>query len=224
MRTVVLKDHLIDKDECLALLDEYSKFIEKHTGIKCEWYVEGYDFSRVPTVPDSDGDLKPTREYRKSLETDVHNRYGDYGVDNIVMWVHEKNFVFKGVWGTNWSYNFYKYSFQLCRWDKDNPANSFGTLYHEQAHSFDAVCMKEIGFDVRNTLGVLDYDRDVVHGKSESWDYIRYQENTLALNLIAPYLTKAYQSRKDKHLKKIGLMEQLIKLLSTLVDLLSRRK
>ena len=60
MRAVIKLDNKIDKDEALALLDEYAEFIEKHTGIVCEWYVERHDFSYVPTTPDSDGDLKPT--------------------------------------------------------------------------------------------------------------------------------------------------------------------
>ena len=211
MRTLVLLDTKIDKDEALSLLDEFSEFFETHTGIECEWYVEGYDFSRVPTVPDSDGDLKPTREYRKAIETEVHKRYGDYGVDNIVMWVHEKNFVFKGVWGTNWSYNFYKYSLQLCRWDKDNPANTFGTLYHELMHSFDTLVRKEVGGDPLNTILDVDWDLSV-HGGGK-WDYIGRRtgkENSDALELAAPYLIDAFQTRKEKHFEPVKRVQKLL--------------
>lgn len=224
MRSVILLDTKIEKDEALALLDDFGEFFEQHTGIKCEWYVERRDFSSVPTVPDNDGDLKPTKEYRKALETDVHNRYGDYGTDNIVMWVHEDNFLYKGVWGTNWSYNFFKYSFQLCRWDKDNPANTFGTLYHELMHSFDAVIKHELGVDIHPLFG--NWDRSVVHGNSSEWDYIGRRtgrENTKALEMIAVNLKAAYALRKEKHLKHIGLMERIIKILSTIVALLSRK-
>ena len=224
MRTVVLLDTKIDKDEALALLDEYGDFIEKHTGIECEWYVERRDFSVVPTQPDNDGDLKPTTEYRKAIEDDVYKRYGDYGVDNIVMWVHQDNFLYRGIWGSNWSYNFYKYSMQLCRWDKKNPANSFGTLYHEQAHSFDRVILEETGVDINKILGTKSYDSEVVHGAGEKWDYIRYKENTVALMQIASFLKEAYTIRKEKHLQKIGLMKQVITLLSTLVSLLKKQK
>ena len=223
MRTVAIIDLKIDKDEALALLDDYSEFIEKHTGVVCEWYVERRDFSSVPTSPDNDGDLKPTYAYRQALARDVHDRYGDYGADNIVMWVHEDNFLFKGIWGVNYSYSHFKYCFQLCRWDKDNPANTFGTLYHEQAHSFDAVIEKETGVDIRPLLKVGDYDRDIVHGASDKWDYIRYQENTGALKKMAGALQKAYKVRKDKHNQRVTLMKTIVKLLSTVVSLLQKK-
>lgn len=221
MRTLVLKDHAIDKDECLALLDEFSEFFEQHTGIKPEWYVEGYDFSRVPTVPDSDGDLKPTAQYRKDIETEVHKRYGDYGVDNIIMLVHEKHFTFSGIWGSNWSYNFYKYSFQLCRWDKDNSANTFGTLYHELMHSFDTLVRKEVGGDPLNQILETDWDA-MVHGASP-YKYIGRRtgkENTDALELAAPYLIDAFQTRKEKHFEPVKRVQKL--LISLLQRILGR--
>ena len=218
MRAVVLLDTKIDKDEALALLDEFGDFFKEYTGIDCEWFVERRDFSQVPTVPDSDGDLKPTREYRKALETDVYKRYNTYGTDNIIMWVHEDNFLYKGVWGTNWSGNFYKYSFQLCRWDKDNPANTFGTLYHELMHSFDWVVLDEHNIDVNRMFG-YDWDAYAVHGAG-SFDYIRYKENTNALKQIAPFLKTAYTSRKDKHFAPAkAVMWQVI---HTLRDILKR--
>ena len=207
MRTVVLLDTKIDKDEALALLDEYSDFIKKHTDIDCTWWVERHDFSSVPTVPDEDGDLKPTREYRKELQSNVHNRYGDYGTDNILWWVHEDNFLFKGIWGTNWSYNFYPYSLHLCRWDKDNPANTFGTLYHEQMHSFDMVIRKELGIEINEEF--IDWDSRVVHGNGP-WDYIRYQENTKALEVIASRLKQAYDKRKETYLAPFKRVQKMI--------------
>ena len=219
MRSIVLKDHAIDKDEALALLDEYAEFLEKHTGIECDWYVEGYDFSRVPTEPDSDGDLKPTRDYLYDLEAEVHDRYGDYGVDNIIMWVHEKHFTFKGIWGSNFSYYFHKYSTQLCRWDKDNTYNTFGTLNHELAHSFDRVIKEETGVDVNDEFG-FDWDAIAVHGKGQ-WEYIgrkNGKENTESLELIAPYLKDAYQKRKEKHFAPVRVLQlSIIKLLKSIL-------
>lgn len=220
MRTVVKLDKLIDKDEALALLDEYGDFIEKYTGIKCEWYVERHDFSVVPTTPDSDGDLKPTYNYRQALAKDVHNRYGDYGTDNILVWVHEDNFLFKGVWGVNWSSSHYKYSLHLARWDKDNSANTFGTLYHEQMHSFDHVIKDEGLGDIEPEYGG-DWDGNVVHGKGD-YKYIRYQENTTALKEIADRLSRAYKRRKDKHLHKVALMEQIVVLLTRIINILKK--
>lgn len=236
MRSVVLLDTKIDKDEALALLDEYSEFIEKHTGVDCEWYVEGYDFSRVPTVPDPDGDLKPTQEYRKALNKEVHDRYGDYGTDNIVMWVHEKHFTFAGIWGQNWSYVYNKHSFQLCRWDKDNDVNTFNTLFHEQAHSWDRLILEELGIDIEPlaegqlNLKNFDYDRDFVHGKSSRFPYIgklgftRENKDTVSmLTFLAPYLRRAYAVRKERHMKELTMLGQIVKLLSTVVSLLQKK-
>ena len=219
MRTVVLLDLKIDKDEALALLDEYSKFIKKYTGIECTWWVERRDFSIVPTQPDSDGDLKPTREYRKALEKSVHDRYGDYGTDNIVMWVHEDNFLFKGVWGTNWSYSNYKYSLQLCRYDKSSKYNTFGTLYHELMHSFDRLVLEELDINIDE---LFEYDWDgMVHGEGK-WDYIGRKtgkENTDALKQIAPYIMGAYNERKEKHFEPVKvIMKRIISILQGILN------
>lgn len=198
MRNVIIKDTKINKDELLHLLDEYADFIEKHTGIVPEFYVEQRDFTQVPTVVDSDGDMKPTQAYIQMLCDDVRSRYGNDGTDNVVMLVHEDNFLYKGIWGQNWSFQHGTYSFQLCRWDKDNTANSFGTLNHEIMHSFDAVIKRETGKDI-NILFDGDWDGQVVHGKGK-WEYVRYQENTKALKKIAVPLKEAYNIRKERHL------------------------
>lgn len=217
MRTVVFLDTKIDKDEALALLDEYSEFITKHTGIEPVFWVERRDFSEVPTTPDSDGDLKPTYAYRQALAKDVFDRYGYYGTDNILMWVHEDNFLYKGVWGTNWSYNHYKYSFQLCRWDKDNTANTFGTLYHEQMHSFDRLVLEELGMDIINPMFGGAWDANVVHGASSNWRYIgrdNGRENAEALKKVGPYIKQAYAVRREKFYEPLKVVQwKLIELL-----------
>jgi len=224
MRSVILIDTKIDKDEALALLDDFSEFFEEHTGIKHEFWVERRDFSQVPTMVESDGDLKPTHAYRKALNADVHKRYKDYGTDNVIMWVHEDNFLYKGIWGQNWSGIYYKHSFQLCRWDKDNTANSFGTLYHELMHSFDWVVKSELGTDVNKLFG-YDWDAGAVHGDGK-WDYIGRKtgrENTKALKQISPYLLAAFNSRKEKHKAYFSLQFQIVELLTTLVKLLKKK-
>lgn len=231
MRTVVKLDLKIDKDEALSLLNEYSKFYEEKTGIVPEWYVERHDFSVVPTSPDSDGDLKPTFGYREALAKDVHNRYGDYGTDNILMWVHEDNFLFKGVWGVAWSYVHFKYNFLLCRWDKDNKVNTFNTLFHEDSHPHDTLIKKELGVDIVpliashfNDKKFTDYDHDYTHGNSPIFQYIGkkgYERDGRMLEFLAPYLKRAYQKRAYEHTKYVGLMNQTISLLKEVVRLLT---
>jgi hypothetical protein len=233
MRSVILLDTKIDKDEALALLEDFSEFFEKHTGIEHEYWVERRDFSIVPTVVEADGDLKPTVKYRTDLNNEVHSRYGDFGTDNVIMWVHEDNFLYKGIWGQNWSYVYNKHSFQLCRWDKDNSTNTFNTLWHEIAHSLDAVVLKETGLEIDRPIEInfevtnFDYDRDFVHGQSGKFPYIGrrgYVRNGEMLEFLAPYLRLAYGKRKEKHLEKLGLMTQIVKLLSTVVALLQKKK
>ena len=231
MRSVVQLDLKIDKDEALALLDEYGEFIEKHTGIECTWFVERRDFSVVPTTPDSDGNLKPTYAYRQALSEDVYNRYGDYGADNIIMWVHADNFLYKGVWGTAWSYTHFKYNFLLCRWDKKNSINTFNTLFHEGEHPHDTVIKKELGIDINPIIADnfsepgFSYDRDYVHGNSPQFQYIGgkgYKRDGKMLKFLAPYLRDAYQKRRDK--QKLPLLKQVVVLLSTLLRLRLKQK
>lgn len=234
MRTLVFLDLKIDKEEALVLLADYGEWYESQTGIKCTFWVERRDFSVVPTIADSDGDLKPTYEYRQALATDVHKRYGDYGVDHIVMMVHDDNFLFKGVWGTAWAYSHYKYMLELVRWDKKNSVNTWNTLFHENGgHPADTLIRKELGIEINPLLRVefnepnFDYDRDYVHGGSPQFEYIgrrTYTRDGRMLKFLAPLLKRAYQSRKDKHDKHVGLQKTLIGLLQKFVELLKLKK
>ena len=147
------------------------------------------------------------------------------------MWVHEKHFTFAGVWGVAWSYTHFKYNLLLCRWDKDNSVNTFNTLFHEGEHPHDTTIRKELGIDINpliaNHFGVptFSYDKDYVHGGSPLFQYIGrsgYERDGRMLKFLAPYLRQAFKKRKDRHLKKIGLMKQLVEVLSTLVGLLKK--
>ena len=78
-----------------------------------------------------------------------------------------------------------------------------------------------------NKTKIVGWDEIWVHGGHPDADYIGRKtgrENTKALKIIAPYLRRAYAVRKEKHDKDIGLLTQIVKLLSTLVSLLSKRK
>ena len=235
MRAVIKLDTKIDKDEALALLDRYADFIDKHTGIKCQFYVERHDYSYVPTTPDDKGDLKPTFAYRQAMAKEVHDRYGDYGTDHIVMWVHDDNFLFRGVWGTAWASSHFKYMFELARWDKRNDTNTFNTLFHENGgHPLDTLIKTELGIEIdeliENHFGLenFDYDRDYVHGGSDEFQYIGragYKLDGRMLEFLAPYLRAAYASRKAKHEEYTkSLMKQVISLLRKKITLLLTRK
>ena len=238
MRILALIDTKTDKDEALKMLDDYSDFIEKHFSMEVTYWVERRDFSNVPTVPDSDGDLKPTFGYMRNLAKSVHDRYGDYGVDDIIMWVHEDNFVYKGIWGTALSYVHYKYNLLLCRWDKNNPVNTFNTLFHEGMHPANTIVEKELGIDINALIrteillngtkadhdyvqiGGFDWDRDIVHGGLPSVTYIGRRgytpnkANMRYIKFIAPQLRSAYQKRLQKHFRPVvSVQRRLLALL-----------
>lgn len=230
MRTIVYKDKDIPQDEYNQLLNEYSIFIKKHTGIVCTFWTKEYDYSDYPTVLDTDGDDVMRPAFIEDFVKETTKSYSDYGADHIVTLIHEKNWksgrtaTRKGIWGTNYSYRYGNYQLHYCRWDKRNLANSFGTLYHEMFHSFDALIKVEAGIDIEPILAVSSFDAEIVHGGDSKYDYIRYQENTDVLKAIVPYLASAYRVRLEKHTKHMnGLKITVIGLLERLVDLYRQR-
>lgn len=247
MRAVIVIDQKIDKEEALSLFKDYGDWYESQTTIPCTFWLERRDFSQVPTMVESDGDMKPTEEYRKMLTDDVHKRYNDYGTDHVVMMVHEDNFLYRGIWGQAWAYIYRKYMFELCRWDKDNKVNTLNTTIHEIEHTADRLIKEELGININpiierwlrqeykndpvaiaylDTNG-FDYDRDYVHGNSPMFAYIGkkgYKRDGRMLKFLAPYLKKAYQARKDKHFAPL-IVEQkkFITLINRVLATLLRR-
>lgn len=228
MRFVIKADEKITERKLQNLLSKFSDFCQQNIGRVPDFYIEWTDFTSVPTEPDRDGDLKPTNAYLKGITKDVYERYTNWGTDHVVLLVHEDNWIFRGIWGTNWSNKYYSYQVHLSRFDDRNPANSFGTLYHEMMHSLDALIKTTIGFDVNSLELAPSWDKYCVHGGrpdrvgTTKWEYIRYQENVSALRKIAPYLRKSYTRRKALHDKQINLMEKVIVLLEKLLVLRRR--
>jgi len=206
MRFLILKDTKISYEQLAKLELEFNAFIFKHTGLTPVFYVQEEDFSRVPTEADSDGDLKPTKAYVTALTNKVHVNYGNWGTDSVVMLVHRDNWIFKGIWGTNWSNIYRTYHVHLVRFDNLNVNNSLGTLYHEWMHSLDALVLTHAGFDVTKLFG-MPYDKFIVHGgrpekeNTTEWKYIKWKDNSKAMELMAPYLKTAYARRKEMYLE-----------------------
>jgi len=204
MRHVLLLDNKITQKEFLAWKKEDVAFWKKYTNITPTYEVIRQDYSDYPTYVDSDNDIRPTEAYLQSLTDQVVSKYGDYGTDFILVAIHETNWksdtdFTKGIWGTNYSYLFGKQCLDYCRWDKDNSANTFGTMYHERHHSFDAIIKQETGVRIEPILDVENYDREITHGKGEGWSYIRHKENTDSLVTIAPHLRSAFAIRLKRH-------------------------
>lgn len=230
MRCLIYKDIKIPKSEYNLLLKEYSAFIKKHTGITVTCWTVEKDYTDYPTVLDTDGDDVLRPNFLQQLVDDVEVHYGDYGTDNVITLIHQDNWksgktaTRKGIWGTNYSYKYGNYHVQYCRWDKKNPANTFGTLNHEIDHTFDALVQVETGIDINSILKVTAYDADVTHGGKKPHKYIRYQENADKLKVIAPYLASAYRKRVEKHeIYTKGLQNTAIGLLERLVELWKQR-
>lgn len=225
MRIVLLKDKKINKDKLSEVQNELTAFYKKHAGVVPIFYIEEADYSDYPTFIDSDGDVRPTDKYLSELSDGVYKSYGEWGTDHVIALIHRDNWKScpsareSCIWGTNYSNIFHGYMFHYCRWDSRNSANSFGTIYHEMMHSFDAIIYTMLGVRIEPLLGIKSFDREVVHGGGAAYQYIRYQENTDALQYIASYLQEAYTKRKRLYEEQVGLMKQAIGLLEKLTIL-----
>lgn len=230
MRHVIIKDKKINNAEYGAWMAEDRDFWNKWCSLEPDYWTIEYDFSDYPTEYDLDGDIRPTHQFLKAQADLVHSKYHDFGTDFVIVLIHEDNWKSdppgpsNGIWGTNYSYVYRNYHLQYCRWDRDNIANSFGTLYHERHHAFDSLIKVEIDFDINKYLGIKSWDREVTHGQNDKFQYIRYKENTDALRKIAPYLKLALGKRKKKHQDYLdGLRITVIGVLKQLVYLLRRK-
>lgn len=211
MRFTILKDKKISTEEINELERQFTDFIYENTGLTPTFFIHEQDYTRVPTELDGDGDTKPTKAYFTALTNQVHASYGTYGTDSVVMLVHRDNWIFDGIWGTNFSNVYHQYHVHLCRFDSKNVANSLGTLYHEWMHSVDVLIKTHTGFDINTlfnkTACWVSWDQTLVHAnrftgcKETPFKYIRWKENVSALQAIAPHLQKAYKARKEMYLE-----------------------
>lgn len=230
MRILFLADQKITDKQLSDLYGQFTELVKQYTDITPMYFVQREDYTNVPTEKDGDGDLKPTKKYVTSLMDNVFSKYGTYGIDSVVMLVHRDNWVFDGIWGTNWSNVYHQYHVHLCRFDNRNAANSLGTLYHEWMHSLDALVKTHTGVNVNDyfdeTKCFAGWDNTCVHGnktvacKETPFQYIRWKENTDALSMIAPDLRTAYKNRRTMDTQKniIGLLEKVVVLYRALLN------
>ncbi len=230
MKMLFLADVKITDAELSALQKEFTALVKQYTDIMPTYFIERKVFTNVPTEADSDSDLKPANYWMKGLTDMVYREYGTYGVDSVVVLVHRDNWVFDGIWGTNWSNKYHQYHVHLCRFDNKNVANSLGTLYHEWMHSLDVLIKVHTGVNVNDYFDEIKcfagWDVSCVHGnktiacKDTPYKYIRWKENTDALAMIAPDLRTAYQNRRTMDTQKtiIGLLEKVVVLYRALLN------
>ena len=221
MRLVIRKDKKITAEEMDQLRREFTKLYKKNAGVTPEFYIEEHDYTNYPTYVDSDGDKRPTERFLKDISSGVYDRYGEFGTDHIVVLVHEDNWRSPSIWGVAYSNLWHTYQVTYCRFDKDNSANSLGTLHHEVMHTLDMLVKTTIGVNLdKIDIFAPDWDQQVVHGKGANYSYIRHKDNLDALQYISPYLQEAYAKRRSMHEKHIGKMKQLVQLLQQLIVLL----
>lgn len=229
MRFLILKDTKISAEKLAELQKQFADLVFSATGLTVTFYVQEHDYSHVPTEADGDGDLKPTTAYMKPLMDSVHKKYGTYGVDSVVLLVHQDNWIFTGIWGNNTSNLYHQYHVHLCRFDRKNIANSLGTLYHEWMHSLDVLIKTHTGVDInqyfKDTACWVSWDQTIVHGNrfagcaNTPYKYIKWKDNLDTLIMIAPDLKKAYKVRKDLYLKPlVNVQLQVISWLRSLLN------
>lgn len=217
MRFVIIKDKKITDKQWENLKVEFSNFVTQEAGLVPNFFMEEEDFTNVPTESDRDGDLKPTKSYTTQLMKRIHNKYGDWGTDSVVMLVHRDNWIFTGIWGTNWSNIYYQYHVHLVRFDNRNVANSLGTFYHEWMHSLDALVKTHTGYEIDNSFHgetcFYDWDTTVVHGNRTvncgltTYNYIRWKDNAEALQRVAPWVKKSYAKRREMYYKPLTTLQ-----------------
>ena len=215
MKILLLKDKRISDSELIELQAQFS---EIYSELKPVFFVEDTDYSDYPTELDSDGDVRPSDKWTREVTEDIYKRYSGEGTDHVVFLVHEDNWKSdpdgpnNGIWGINYSNKYSGYQVHYCRFDRDNMANSIGTLYHEVMHSHDALIYKYTGVEIDNILKVDDWDLSVVHGQHKDRQYIRHTENQDDLAKITPYLKLAYAKRATLYEDKLTKMATIISL------------
>ena len=131
------------------------------------------------------------------------------------------------MWGTAWSYTHFKYNFLLCRWAKSSAVNTFNTFFHEGEHPHNTTIKKELGIDINPLIAqhfgyeTFDFDKDYVHGNHPDWQYIGrrgYERDGRMLQFLAPYLRKAFETRRERHFEPVKAVQwKIIKLLRSIL-------
>jgi hypothetical protein len=215
---------LLDKKIPQASFDRvWGQVREIYNGLKIETKVERMSYEKITGEMRYRFDSLPYGFVKKHVDA-THkrdpNRY-----DHIIFLVHEDNWVYqaKRVWGENFSHYFYDYHVELCRWDKDNEANSVGTIYHEITHSHDALVERELGVRLEDVVGIADWDKDFTHGGAQEWYYIRHKENQSGIRSVKQLLADAYEKRKVRYLKGYyNKLSTVVELMKKVIDLKRR--
>jgi hypothetical protein len=224
MRLLILKDPLIQSGDLEFVLDSVADLYKSNCGIDPYFTVREISYQDQSGTVRANFDGLPYGFLDKHVRA-VHAKDA-YAFDHIVFMVHENNWKpTQAIWGENFSNFWWTYHVEVCRFDKDNMANSIGTLYHEIHHSHDALIETMLGIKVEPLIGVSDWDAVITHGNKAAgghpvWKYIRFKENESSIMFIADLLRKAYDKHLQLHLKeKISLLQKVVQLTQQVIVL-----
>ena len=101
--------------------------------------------------------------------------YKDVGVvtkdkyDQIIYLVSEENWKAVGIGGWNLGTPIKGFAVQLIRIYANSPEWLYKTFAMEIAHSWNDMCIQEIGDNLLSTFGVTDFDNQVIHGADKRY-------------------------------------------------------
>ena len=222
MNILILADNKINESQLKQVKAEVALIYKKNTDIKLNYVEEWRDLSNVPKEWYTSTDEGIKKSFIAETTKEIYSRYKDR-LDQVVFLIHRDNWNLTGVWGWNLSKIYNGYSIQQCRFDNRNLNNSIGTLYHEFMHDHDSFIYTFLGTKIENKVLVKDWDDDVVHGGKYSkttygWDYIRYNENQPALELIGDDLKSAIAKKRSAYAgKEKELLQMAVILLRQLI-------
>ena len=165
MRILILYDKLITKrrPEVDTALERIKSDYADATPVS--WSYEDRDFSALrwveyqPTYLGIAWDIvyKDCRAVQKDL------------YDQIIYLVSEENWKAAGIGGWNLGTPINGFQVQIVRIYANNPEALYKTFAMEIAHSWNDICIQEIGDNLLSTFDVKDFDNEVVHGADKRY-------------------------------------------------------
>lgn len=222
---LLLCDNKIREDQLAQTKREVAGFYKNNAGVTIKWHEEWRDFTSYPKEVYWGGYEGLKISYISQATKEINSRWHEE-IDCVVFLIHRDHWNLNGVWGWNHSATFHGYGVQQVRFDNRNVANSVGTLYHEMMHDLDTFCFTYTGQHIKTIVNVNDWDNFCVHGGRDTgeentteWRYIRYNENQQALKAIAGVFVNAIKKRRDLFTKRIGFMQEIIRLAEKVIVL-----
>jgi hypothetical protein len=209
MKILILKDKLVTN--LTSTISDIKKFY-KTLGIEdVKVTIETRDFSNLNFEDYYGGNYGIERKYLEDQTSEVFKKH-HYDVDFVTFVVHQRHWEPVRVWGWNMSNQFNGYSVQQVRYDANNPANTFGVMWHEHHHAFPHLVYKYLGINLATIHGVGHWGNDITHGGSPKWNYIRYKENGESVRYVRTLINNSFLRRREIYMERRGMLETIVNL------------